>query len=211
MERLKTPALEISSGRYLDWNPEIQGLVRVTALLRQKLLMTSDNESGFVAKLRSQRLIAMILVGFWGGLDNHALAALQVEDVILKTRDLYIKTTDRHCPALNRLCPVTAYKDWVTLAHVSDGAVFRRVSAEGEVQDRALHPLAVFAEMMSIFNGSLTEEPEGDKSTYTVAGHIQSNYWRAPEQERVSMLQRAVGLRTTATKSSLTFGSISAV
>ena len=43
-------------------------------------------------------------------------------------------------PALSRLCPVSAYRDWIDLATLTAGPVFRRIGAKGHLGTAALHP-----------------------------------------------------------------------
>jgi len=43
-------------------------------------------------------------------------------------------------PALKCLCPVQAYLDWISVAGIVRGAVFRRLDRWGHLSDEALHP-----------------------------------------------------------------------
>lgn len=43
------------------------------------------------------------------------------------------KRTTFNAPALARLCPVEAYTDWIALAGLTEGAVFRRIDRWGHI------------------------------------------------------------------------------
>lgn len=110
-------------------------------------------QSGDLASLlRSRRDMALLLVGFWRGFRSDELCRLQVEHVQVEAgagMTLFLPQskgdrenlgTTHYAPALKRLCPVQAYLDWISVAGIVRGAVFRRLDRWGHLNDRALHP-----------------------------------------------------------------------
>ncbi|MEB0081049.1 hypothetical protein QN379_03345 [Glaciimonas sp. Gout2] len=54
--------------------------------------------------------------------------------------DRQLKGTSFKAPALSRLCPVTAYLDWIALAGLTTGPVFRSIDRWDHVGSDGLHP-----------------------------------------------------------------------
>jgi hypothetical protein len=54
--------------------------------------------------------------------------------------DRQFKGTSFKTPALSRLCPVEAYIEWIALAQLKTGPVFRAVDRWAHVGDESLHP-----------------------------------------------------------------------
>lgn len=110
-------------------------------------------ESGDLASLlRSRRDLALLLIGFWRGFRSDELCRLQVEHVQVEAgagMTLFLPQskgdrenlgTTHYTPALKRLCPIQAYLDWICVAGIARGAVFRRLDRWGHLNDKALHP-----------------------------------------------------------------------
>ena len=110
-------------------------------------------QSGNLASLlRSRRDAALLLVGFWRGFRSDELCRLQVEHIQAEAgagMSLFLPQsngdrenlcTTHYAPALKRLCPVQAYLDWISVAGIARGAVFRGLDRWGHLSDEALHP-----------------------------------------------------------------------
>ncbi|MFD2405305.1 site-specific integrase [Azorhizophilus paspali] len=94
----------------------------------------------------------MLLIGFWRGFRSDELCRLEIERIQAVAgvgmeihlprskgdRD-FLGTTHR-APALKRLCPVQAYLDWITLAGLTQGPVFRRLDRWGNLGADGLNP-----------------------------------------------------------------------
>ena len=111
--------------------------------------------SGDLASLlRSRRDAALLLIGFWRGFRSDELCRLKVEYVQAEAgagMRLFLPQskgdrenvgTTHYAPALKQLCPVQAYLDWISVAGIARGAVFRRVDRWGHLNDEALHPVS---------------------------------------------------------------------
>lgn len=105
--------------------------------------------------LRARRDSALILLGFWRGFRSDELCRLQVEHVqaIAGTGiSLYLprSKSDRNnlgktyqTPALQRLCPVQAYVEWLKVAALVRGPVFRGIDRWGHLGEAGLHANSV--------------------------------------------------------------------
>jgi integrase len=105
--------------------------------------------------LASSRDRALLLVGFAGGLRRSELAALRVEDLHAHkhgiTLELPTSKTDQEgqgreveipygaqpesTPLAELTCPVRALTQWLKLANINDGPVFRHVTAAQTIHD----------------------------------------------------------------------------
>ena len=110
-------------------------------------------ESGdYKTLMRCRRDAALLLIGFWRGFRSDELARLQVEHTQAEAGSritFYLPYTkgDRqhqgttfHTPALKRLCPVNAYIDWITVAGLAAGPVFRKIDRWGNLASEGLNP-----------------------------------------------------------------------
>lgn len=106
-------------------------------------------ESGdYRALMRYRRDAALLLIGFWRGFRSDELARLQVEDTQAEAGigiTFYLPYTkaDRdhqgstfHTPALKKLCPVEAYINWITVAGMTRGPVFRKLDRWGNLSEK---------------------------------------------------------------------------
>lgn len=112
--------------------------------------------------MRCRRDAALLLIGFWRGFRSDELARLQVEHTQANPGNgitFYLPYTkgDRehlgstfHTPALKRLCPVNAYVDWITVAGLASGPVFRKIDRWGNVGDQGLNPSSMIALLRNI-------------------------------------------------------------
>lgn len=103
------------------------------------------------AELRSLRDKSLILLGFWRGFRSDELSRLRVEHVEVNAGEgisCFLGRTkgDRQnlgstfrAPALSRLCPVEAYLDWIGVAQLTAGPVYRAIDRWGHVGEAGLH------------------------------------------------------------------------
>ncbi|WP_348749641.1 site-specific integrase [Pseudomonas rhodesiae] len=133
---------------------QIQQLEQVVAFLEREAKAASESQET-ARLLRAKRDRALILLGFWRGFRSDELCRLQVEHVQVTPGagiSLYVPRSkgDRdnlgktyHTPALLRLCPVQAYGDWLSVAALVRGPVFRGIDRWGNVGEEGLHPNSV--------------------------------------------------------------------
>lgn len=105
--------------------------------------------------LRCWRDRALLLIGFWRAFRSDELCRLQVEFIQVRAGEgmqLFLPRSkgDRDnqgqtfsAPALARLCPVQAYVDWISVAGIAHGPVFRSIDRWGKLGDLGLHPNSV--------------------------------------------------------------------
>ncbi|MFI7858762.1 site-specific integrase [Pseudomonas promysalinigenes] len=100
---------------------------------------------------RARRDTALLLLGFWRGFRGDELARLQVQHIRAEAGvgiTLYLPRSkgDREAlgvqhrtPALKTLCPVTAYLQWLEVAGIAHGPVFRKLDRWGNLGELPLH------------------------------------------------------------------------
>jgi hypothetical protein len=57
-------------------------------------------------------------------------------------------------PALARLCPVQAYVDWISVAGIARGPVFRGIDRWGHLGEQGLHPNSVVPLMRAVLQAA---------------------------------------------------------
>lgn len=63
-------------------------------------------------------------------------------------------------PALARLCPVQAYVDWISVAGIARGPVFRGIDRWGHLSEQGLHPNSIVPLMRAVLQAAgLPSEP----------------------------------------------------
>lgn len=95
---------------------------------------------------------ALLLVGFAGALRRSELVHVRLQDVTETTEGLVIRIrrskTDQEGKGRQvaipygsapETCPVRASREWIALAGLTEGPLFRRIDRHGHVNDRALH------------------------------------------------------------------------
>lgn len=129
------------------------------------------------AELHHVRNKALLLMGFWRGFRGDELTRLQVEDVTVSPGEgmtCYLSQTksDRRyqgtsfkTPALSKLCPVEAFVEWIHVAQLSSGPVFRSIDRWGHMADTGLHEDS----LIPIFRAILTNA--GVTSADLYSGH----------------------------------------
>lgn len=125
--------------------------------LEREASMAAERDD-FKSVMKHRRDIALLLIGFWRGFRGDELARLQVENTEAVSGygiTFYLSQTkgDRQhdgasfkTPALKKLCPVEAYLNWITVAGLARGPVFRKLDrwgnlAEGGINSNSLIPL----------------------------------------------------------------------
>lgn len=100
---------------------------------------------------RARRDTALLLLGFWRGFRGDELARLRVEHIQAEAGvgiSLFLPRSkgDREglgvqhrTPALKALCPVAAYLQWLEVAGIARGPVFRKLDRWGNLSDTALN------------------------------------------------------------------------
>lgn len=104
---------------------------------------------------KKYRDIALILTGFFGAFRRSELVSIQVQDLVWEPEGLIIRLprskTDQQMQGLTRAlpfgakgcCPATAIKDWVDIAGINTGPLFRPVNRWSQVQTTPLNPGAI--------------------------------------------------------------------
>ncbi|MBG7044320.1 site-specific integrase [Pseudomonas aeruginosa] len=107
--------------------------------------------------LRCRRDAALLLIGFWRGFRSDELCRLQVEQIQAEAGSgiaLYLPHskgdrqhlgTTYQTPALKRLCPVQAYLNWISVAGIARGPVFRRIDRWGHLGEDSFNPNSIIA------------------------------------------------------------------
>lgn len=115
-------------------------------------------EKGDDPELRqASRNKALLLIGFWRAFRGDELARLTIENIQVipgQGMELFIpRSKNDHsgvgrrfkAPALQRFCPVSAYLDWLSMAQLKAGPVFRSINRWGRIADDGLHPASIIS------------------------------------------------------------------
>lgn len=129
---------------------QVELLGKLDAWLQEQIDQAAECDD--LARLRRHtRDRALILLGFWRGFRSDELCRLRVEDIEVQPSEglrIHLRQTkttrgwngvEFQVPVLDRLCPVRAYQAWISLAHLDDGPVFRRIRHNGDVGEAPLH------------------------------------------------------------------------
>ena len=130
--------------------PPQQAAAAIDAELRAMIDVTAGDAPAAV------RDRALLLVGFAGALRRGELVALAVEDLERRPRGLLVhlrrSKTDQEglgqrvallARPGSRYCPVAALDDWLSLARIRSGPLFRRVYRSGRIGPNALSAATV--------------------------------------------------------------------
>ena len=113
--------------------------------------------------LKHTRDRALILFGFWRGFRSDELSRLKLENIKISPNEgltcyLERSKTDRNyvgrefkCPALSRLCPVTALTEWINVANLQTGSVFRKIDRWGHVGEQGLVSTSLIPILRNLF------------------------------------------------------------
>ena len=151
---------------------------RVKALVKDDLLemmVFVDQQK----PLKAARDKALLLIGFAGAFRRSELVALRCEDITQYDNGIELllrrSKTDQEGAgrtvfiphAKGNRCPVTALKNWLELARIANGPLFRRISRYDKVVgNKALTPQSV-----ALIVKSTVRKMAGDNAAKTVAGH----------------------------------------
>lgn len=149
-EKQATPLLLLHLERVVQWLEQDAE----QAAVRQDL----------AALLRSRRDLALLLIGFWRGFRGDELSRLQIEHTQAqagvgitfylphsKGDRQHLGTTFR-TPALKKLCPVQAYVNWITVAGIAQGPVFRKLDRWGNLAEDGFNANSLIPLLRRIFN-----------------------------------------------------------
>ncbi|VVN80253.1 site-specific integrase [Pseudomonas fluorescens] len=149
-EKQATPLLLLHLERVVQWLEQDAE----QAAVRQDL----------AALLRSRRDLALLLIGFWRGFRGDELSRLQIEHTQAqagvgitfylphsKGDRQHVGTTFR-TPALKKLCPVQAYVNWITVAGIAQGPVFRKLDRWGNLAEDGFNANSLIPLLRRIFN-----------------------------------------------------------
>ena len=143
-------------------------------------------------ELRHTRDRALLLLGFWRGFRGDELTRLNVEHVEVipnegmvcyfpQTKgDRQLKGSSFKAPLLSQLCPVTAYIEWVELAQLSSGSVFRSIGKAGTIGSSGLHPDSLIPLLRTLFTHAGIDSPmlySGHSLRRGFASWATSNGW----------------------------------
>lgn len=120
-----------------------------------KICHSMTTNGGQPGKLSSVRDKALLLLGFLGAFRRSELVAIDVSDLSFVADGLEIRIrhskTDQTGQGLvkaipataGELCAVTAVRDWLSVAGIESGAVFRPVNQWQQLSEKRLTPSAV--------------------------------------------------------------------
>lgn len=123
----------------------------------------SVQSGDFKSVMRHRRSIALVLIGFWRGFRGDELARLKVEYTQAEAGegitfflpytkgDRQYEGTTFRTPALTRLCPVSAYINWITVAGITKGPVFRRIDRWGNLSEEPIRAHSLVPMLRRIF------------------------------------------------------------
>jgi site-specific recombinase XerD len=141
-------------------------------LENQMTLAAANNDQTLL--LKSSRDRALILLGFWRGFRSDELSRLEVQHMTLIPNEgmsLYLSQTKTHpqgvtykVPALTRLCPVAACQQWINLANLSSGAVFRSINRWGQLGHQGMHPVSYISLLRTIFQSAGVDDADSYSS-----------------------------------------------
>ncbi len=155
-------------------------------------ITTAQEQGNRPAELRHRRDRTLVLLGFWHGFRGDELIRVQVEHLRLVTGEgmtcfLPRSKGDRQAqgntykvPALSRLCPVTATREWIDAAGLTEGPLFRGVDRWGHVADEALHPnslIPLLRRLLTCAGLPDADEYSGHSLRRGFAGWANANGW----------------------------------
>jgi integrase len=170
---------------------QLAQLAQVAGWLDSSIVQARER-GDHVAELRHSRDKALLLLGFWRGFRGDELKRLLIEHVELVSGEgmcCFLPQTkgDRQLlgksfkvPMLSRLCPVAAYGDWVGLAGLTRGPVFRGIDRWGRVRDAGLHANSLIPLLRRLFSQAGLPAPDSFSSHSLrrgFAGWANANGW----------------------------------
>lgn len=159
------------------------------------------------AGLLGARDRALLLLGFFGAFRRSELVALDVAAVRFEARGAYVTVekskTDQEGEGLGKViplgkpgtCPVKALREWIRLAGVTEGPLFRRVDRHGNLLEGRLSDKAVDRAVKRAAARAGLEDPERFSGHSLRAGFVTS---AAAAGARDTAIMRQTGHRTHA-------------
>lgn len=145
---------------------------------------------------------ALLLIGFWRAFRSDELCRLRIEHITVTPGEgmtLYLPRTKtdvagrgvtHRVPVLSRLCPVTAYLDWLHHAGLQNGPVFRKISQNGKLSEKALNPRSIIPLLRQFFLASGITDAE-QYSSHSLRRGFAS--WAGAQQWDLKSLMAYVG------------------
>lgn len=170
---------------------ELDVLERVDAWLARNIAQ-AQRDADRAAELRFTRDRSLILLGFWRGFRSDELVRLSVKNVQIVASEGVTCYLDRSkgdrqalgrvykCPSLSRLCPVTAFSQWISLARLDQGPVYRSIDRWGNIANKAMHPnslIPLLRSMLSLAGVAAVDEYSSHSLRRGFAGWARSSGW----------------------------------
>lgn len=174
---------------------ELAVLEQVDSWLMDNIART-HKEGDHASVLRFTRDRSLILLGFWRGFRSDELVRLTVENVQIVSKEGMTCYLDRSkgdrqtlgktykCPSLSRLCPVTAFAQWVALAKLDHGPVYRGVDRWGHLSSKAMHAnslIPLLRNMLSLAGVPEVKEYSSHSLRRGFAGWARASGWDIKE------------------------------
>lgn len=144
---------------------ELEQLQQVDTWL-ERAIIQARHRGDQASLLRHTRDRALILLGFWRGFRSDELSRLKLENIQISSGEglkcyLERSKTDRNyvgrefkCPALSRLCPVSALTDWISIANLEIGPVFRKIDRWGHLGIEGLVSTSLIPILRNMFTST---------------------------------------------------------
>lgn len=141
------------------------------------------------------RLKAMLLLGFWAGLNCTQLSVLKLVRLPLAGDELEVRLNGEtlYCPRLLRLCPFQAVQAWMDETGATMGPLFRRIGRQrgGGVYLRhlALHPAGICSMLDLVWSGA-----DGARAPAPAMRWTKQHGWQSVDRRRLMALSEFVGV-----------------
>lgn len=118
-----------------------------------KLAAIQAEDQGSI--LRSHRDLALLLIGFWQGFRSDELSRLEMGNITARREegisfflpysktDIEVKGSTYDMPALRAYCPTSAYIDWIQVAGIKSGPVFRSITRWGVLAENGINKQSI--------------------------------------------------------------------
>ncbi|MCF5371243.1 tyrosine-type recombinase/integrase [Pseudomonas syringae] len=139
------------------------------ALEAQKIDSIRTADRGEI--LRTHRDLALILVGFWQGFRSDELSRIVAENIVAHrdqgmTIFLPFSKTDKDArgkkyelPVLLAYCPTTAYLNWLQVANITSGPVFKAINRWGRLAKVGINKKSIEQILNRVSDGLFPGEP----------------------------------------------------
>jgi integrase len=174
---------------------ELEVLEQVDSWLAKSIEL-AQIQGDQASTLRFSRDRSLILLGFWRGFRSEELARLTVENVKIVSKEGMTCYLDRSkgdrqtlgktykCPSLSKLCPVAALAEWVAVAKLDHGPVYRGVDRWGHLSSKAMHPnslIPLLRNMLSLAGVPEVKEYSSHSLRRGFAGWARASGWDIKE------------------------------